>query len=131
MSVESQGTMRVTAGKIRVFETFRMFLMEAKVNQIKAKTQCNILVNSLRPSIPPNQPTQYRVSRISELNEHAEADQEQFVFDLRVSPPTSPKSNVSPLRALHFYIGDDGDEISNQHGDVRAVVTEMPGEGDM
>jgi hypothetical protein len=65
------------------------------------------------------------------LNEHAEADQEQFVFDLRVSPPTSPKSNVSPLRALHFYIGDDGDEISNQHGDVRAVVTEMPGEGDM
>ena len=80
---------------------------------------------------PPNQPTQYRVSRISELNEHAEADQEQFVFDLRVSPPTSPKSNVSPLRALHFYIGDDGDEISNQHGDVRAVVTEMPGEGDM
>ena len=50
MSVESQGIMRVTAGKIRVFETFRMFPMEAKVSQIKAKTQVNNLVSSLRPS---------------------------------------------------------------------------------
>ena len=65
------------------------------------------------------------------MNEHAEADQEQFVFDLRVSPPTSPSSNVSSVRALHFYIGDDEDEISNRHGDVRAVVTELPDEGDM
>jgi len=35
------------------------------------------------------------------------------------------------VRALHFYIGDDENEISNHHGDVRAVVTEMPDEGDM
>ena len=80
---------------------------------------------------PPNRATQYRVSRISELNEHAEADQEQFVFDLRLSVPTSPNSNVSSVRALRFYLGDDEDEVSNQHGDVRAVVTEMPDEGDM
>ena len=53
------------------------------------------------------------------------------LVDLRLSPPTSPKSNVSSVRALHFYTGDDEDEISNQHGDVRAVVTEMPDEGDM
>ena len=65
------------------------------------------------------------------MNEHAEADQEQFVFDLRLSPPTPPTSNVSSVRALRFYIGDDEDEISNQHGDVRAVVIEMPHEGDM
>ena len=50
MSVESEGTMRVTAAGIRVFETFRMSLMEAKVNQIKARTQVNMLVSSLRPS---------------------------------------------------------------------------------
>ena len=49
MSVESEGTMRVTVAGIRVFETFRMSLMEAKVNQIKVKTQVNILVSSLRP----------------------------------------------------------------------------------
>ena len=80
---------------------------------------------------PPNRATQYRVSRISELNEHAEADQEQFVFDLRLSLPTSPNSNVSSVRALRLYLGDDEDEVSNQHGDVRAVVNEMPDEGDM
>ena len=50
MSVESEGTMRVTVAGIRVFETFRMSLMEAKVNQIKVKTQVNILVSSLRPN---------------------------------------------------------------------------------
>ena len=65
------------------------------------------------------------------MNEHAEADQEQFVFDLRLNLPTSPNSNVSSVRALRFYLGDDEDEVSNQHGDVRAVVTEMPDEGDM
>ena len=65
------------------------------------------------------------------MNEHAEADQEQFVFDLRLCVPTSPNSNVSSVRALRFYLGDDEDEVSNQHGDVRAVVTEMPDEGDM
>ena len=35
------------------------------------------------------------------------------------------------MRALHFYIGDDENEISNQHGDVQAVVTEMTDERDM
>ena len=76
---------------------------------------------------PVNQSTQYRVSRISELNEHEEhvgADQGQFVFDLRDSPQTSPKSNCS-VRALRFYIGDEDDAFCNQPSDVRAIVTEL------
>ena len=72
------------------------------------------------------QQTQYRVSRISEMNSFDDGP-EHFVCDLR----DSPKSSVGSVRAIHFYIGDDVEENAQQ-GEVRTMITEVPSEdGDM
>ena len=53
------------------------------------------------------QATQYRVSRISELNSDDIHGQGHFACDLRESPESTPKSNDGMVRAIHYYIGDD------------------------
>ena len=87
-------------------------------------------------SLQSPQATQFRVSRISELISIAEDDQvacdshEQFVFDLRDSPKSS-QSPQNSIRAVHFFIGDDEDEFATQNGSIRAVVSEIPDDGEL
>ena len=74
----------------------------------------------------PQQATQYRVSRIAELNSDDNQGQEHSVCDLRDSPKPTPKSNDGVVRAIHYYIGDDDVQSNIQSGQVRAIVSEIP-----
>ena len=82
------------------------------------------------------QAIQFRVSRISELVSVAEDDtfacdsHGQFVFDLRDSPKSS-QSPQNSIRAVHFFIGDDDEERATQTGSIRAVVSEIPDDGEL
>ena len=82
------------------------------------------------------QATQVRVSHISELVSSAEDDQVacdshgQFVFDLH-DGPTSSQSPQNSIRAIHFFIGDDDEELATQTGSVHAVVSEIPDDGEL
>ena len=92
--------------------------------------------SSSSSSLQSPQATQFRVSRISELISISEDDQvacdshEHFVFDLRDSPKSS-QSPQNSIRAVHFFIGDDEDEFATQNGSIRAVVSEIPDDGEL
>ena len=67
---------------------------------------------------------------IAEDDQVACDSHEQFVFDLRDSPKSS-QSPQNSIRAVHFFIGDDEDEFATQNGSIRAVVSEIPDDGEL
>ena len=84
--------------------------------------------NLQQPQQPPSQQsTQFRVSRITEMNSHAEEGQGCLIFDLRDSPKSSPKSATGSVRVMHFYIGDDAETFFTTCGySCRGYIIKKP-----
>lgn len=112
--------------------------MAIKVNKTKVSHQLSQVLK-LSPNIlkqislrsPPN--FEFRISELVSVAEDGNAACEshgQFVFDLRDSPKSS-QSPQNSIRAVHFFIGDDDEELATQTGSIRAVVSEIPDDGEL
>ena len=100
--------------------------MAIKVNKTKGSHQLSRVLK-LSPNIL--KPISFRSPPNFEFHEFQSWFQLN-VFDLRDSPKSS-QSPQNSIRAVHFFIGDDDEELATQTGSIRAVVSEIPDDGEL
>ena len=77
-----------------------------------------------------SQATQYRVARIQEhVHDSDVSRHDEFVFNLRDSPPGSPSYTGGSVRVMQVYIGD-GPETDVVR-EIRTIVEECPDDAEM